>query len=164
MTLIFYLFAFLFGIIITFLAYLYWEKNYKKKSVDISCKKYNEYIKNKYVYFCYNDDDFVLSSHPKRIIIIKNDVLIYDNISIQLNLIKKIKYTYFYPFKFERSLFEKIKVYIYLKNGEVIDFLPPINMEIWYKISFVLVVSMIINNYAQNKFDVLTHLNELKID
>lgn len=163
MELITYFLIFIFTIIIIFLAYLYWENNYKKKSINISIKKYNEYIKNKYVFFCYNDDAFILTNQPKRIIIIKNDILVYDNISIPLDSIKEIKYAYLYPFKLNRHLFEDIKIYIYLKNGEVINFTPPKNMEIWYKISFVLVVSMIINNYAKNKLDILIHLNNLKI-
>lgn len=163
MNIIFYFWGFAFAIIIILLSYLYWENNYKKKSINISYKKYNEYIKNKYVYFCYNDDNFILANQPKKIITIKNDILRYDNTSIQLDLIKEIRYTYLYPFKLNRYLFEDIKVYIYLKNGEVINLIPPRNMEIWYKISFVLVVSMIINNYVQNKFNLLTHLNKLKV-
>ena len=164
MNLFFYFLGFILAIIIIFLAYSYWENNYKKKSINISYKKYNEYIKNKYIYFCYNDDNFILSNLHEKIITIKNDILTYDNISIQLGLIKEIKYTYLYPFKLNRYIFEDIKVYVYLKNGEIISLIPPQNMEIWYKISFVLVVSMIINNYAQNKFDMLNHLNKLKFN
>ena len=51
MNIIFYFWGFAFAIIIILLSYLYWENNYKKKSINISYKKYNEYIKNKYVYF-----------------------------------------------------------------------------------------------------------------
>lgn len=160
MNLIFYFLGFIFAIIISFLSYLYWENNYKKKSINIAYKKYNEYIKNKYTYFCYNDDSFILSKLTKKIII-KNDILICDNISIRLDLIQKVEYDYLHPLS--TSLFKTIKVYIYLKTGEVINLIPPKNIEIWYKISFVLVSSMIINNYDENKFDLLNHLNKLKL-
>lgn len=45
----------------------------------------------------------------------------------------------------------------------MINFTPLKNMEIWYKISIVLVVSMIINKYAKDKFSISIHLNNLKV-
>ena len=114
MNIIFYFWGFAFAIIIILLSYLYWENNYKKKSINISYKKYNEYIKNKYVYFCYNDDNFILANQPKKIITIKNDILRYDNTSIQLDLIKEIRNKDKY---FNNNEIEKwVKYYLFLQS------------------------------------------------
>ncbi len=163
MDLFFYFLGFAIAVVILFLSNAYWKNKYEKMGINISYKKYNDYIKNKYVYFCYNDNNFILSNQLNKIIIIENGVLKYDNIIIKLDLIKKIKYSYVYPFKLNRSLFDIIKVYIYLKNDDIVNLIPPPNMEIWYKLSFILVVSMIINNYTNNKFNLVTHIKELEI-
>lgn len=161
MNYIIFLVAVVFAITAHYLTYRYWERKYKNKCIEASLKKYEQYLKQKYTYFCYNDDDFIFAVQPKNGITIKDGIIKYNTVSISIDSIKEIKYDYKIH-KLSINTTDDIKVNIYLKNGEVVNFIVKDAIEIWYKLSFVLVVSMIINNYDQNKFDLLNHLNDLK--
>lgn len=148
-------------IIIILSSLIYWESKYKKKSVDIAFTKYQKYLKNKYVCFCYNDNEFLFVKQPNQTLLIKNDTIIYKNNVIKINEIKEVKYQYYQKFKISINLFSKLKIYLYLKSGEVKEIIPPANIEIYYQYAFILLIDMLINNYENSSYDLYKRILQL---
>lgn len=160
MNILIFIIAILITIIIIASSKNYWDKKFKIKGAKIALIKYEEYQKSSNVFFCYNDNYFL--SNKDTIVYIKNNIIEYKNDKFNLTQIKEIKYQFYIQPKIDRDIFNRLKIYFYLKNGETKIIILPGNMEVFYQYAFILLIDMLINNYKDNFNNLCNRLFNLK--